>query len=261
MEKLKSEGKCLFCDKTFAKAGMSKHLKKHLELMPVDTKRLSYLLKVETPKKWGASPYFLYLWVSNKATINDVDNFLRSIWLECCGHLSSFKDVANKPRRVGMFSFFEEMELEEQDKTKELERYRADMYGEIAMNKKVSTVFYQNQVLEYEYDFGSTTKLMITVIDVIPTVNDIKITLLSRNEPPEIMCETCKKEPATNICIAHGWDEDSLFCPKCAKKHAKECDDFTDYADMPVVNSPRMGVCAYDGGKIDKERDGIFKRN
>jgi hypothetical protein len=27
---------------------------------------------------------------------------------------------------------------------------------------------------------------------------------------------------------------------------------------MPIVNSPRMGVCGYEGGTIDKERDGIY---
>jgi hypothetical protein len=49
-----------------------------------------------------------------------------------------------------------------------------------------------------------------------------------------------------------------LFCDKCAKKHAKKCEDFEDYAALPVVNSPRMGVCAYEGGCIDTERDGAF---
>jgi len=34
---------------------------------------------------------------------------------------------------------------------------------------------------------------------------------------------------------------------------------YADYAAMPVVNSPRMGVCAYEGGTIDRERDGVYK--
>ena len=49
-----------------------------------------------------------------------------------------------------------------------------------------------------------------------------------------------------------------FFCDDCAEKHTKECEDFADYAEMPVVNSPRMGECAYDGGTIDTERDGVF---
>ena len=47
-------------------------------------------------------------------------------------------------------------------------------------------------------------------------------------------------------------------CEKCAEKHAKECEDLSDCAAMSVVNSPRMGVCAYNGGSIDTERDGVF---
>lgn len=55
----------------------------------------------------------------------------------------------------------------------------------------------------------------------------------------------------------HGTGKNA-FCKKCAKQHVKTCSDFADYAAMPVVNSPRMGVCAYDGGSIDKKRDSIF---
>jgi hypothetical protein len=52
----------------------------------------------------------------------------------------------------------------------------------------------------------------------------------------------------------------SFFCEKCAAKHEDTCSDFQDYANMPVVNSPRMGVCGYEGGSIDKERDGVYKK-
>ena len=55
------------------------------------------------------------------------------------------------------------------------------------------------------------------------------------------------------------YEEYAFYCKDCQKKHAKVCPDFKDYAAMPVVNSPRMGVCGYDGGRIDKKRDGVFK--
>jgi hypothetical protein len=74
----------------------------------------------------------------------------------------------------------------------------------------------------------------------------------------EWLCDECEKEIATQICIVHTWNGDGFFCNKCAKKHAKECSDFEDYAAMPIVNSPRMGVCAYNGGRIDTERDGVL---
>ena len=39
---------------------------------------------------------------------------------------------------------------------------------------------------------------------------------------------------------------------------AENADEF-EYAGMPVVNSPRMGICGYEGGTIDTDRDGIYK--
>jgi hypothetical protein len=74
------------------------------------------------------------------------------------------------------------------------------------------------------------------------------------------MCSSCGKKPATQICTVCFYNEDAMFCDNCSKKHAKQCDDFDDYAAMPVVNSPRMGVCGYEGGDIDIERDGIIKQ-
>lgn len=82
-----------------------------------------------------------------------------------------------------------------------------------------------------------------------------EILLLSRNEPLELYCHVCKKKPAVDICVVH-YDGNNLFCEKCSKKHEGDC----EYeALFPVVNSPRMGVCGYDGGRIDVERDGVFQ--
>jgi len=130
--------------------------------------------------------------------------------------------------------------------------------GEIPTSRKVKNALYKGLVLNYEYDFGSSTELTITIVDEYPVKAEKEIVLLSRNEPLQIMCSICKKVPATQMCSICMYEEDAEFCDKCAKKHAKKCEDFADYAAMPVVNSPRMGVCAYSGGIIDVERDGVF---
>ena len=58
-ENLKSEGKCLFCGKTFAKAGINRHLATHLkEKIESGKSGQSFLIKVEPNKRWGALPYF-----------------------------------------------------------------------------------------------------------------------------------------------------------------------------------------------------------
>lgn len=132
-----------------------------------------------------------------------------------------------------------------------------DANGEIPMDRKTHGVLNKGLKLIHDYDFGSTTSLQITVVDEFPIQSDKPIVLLSRNEPLQKLCDSCKKEPATQMCSVC---DESFFCPKCAKKHAKTCDDFADYAAMPVVNSPRIGVCAYDGGTIDKERDKPYSK-
>ncbi len=250
MQKLKSEGNCVFCQKTFSMSTMTRHLNTHLEKM--DESKMnekSYHLKIERNPKYGKDSYFLNLLVSDKAKFEDIDHFLRGIWLECCGHLSSFTDVEtakNSRNRPFSFDFFNP------------KSFNAD-YGELDTTKKVSKTCYDGQKIIYEYDFGTTTSLLITVASILPIKSREKVTLLSRNEPLEIYCHSCKTAPATEICSIHIHDEsDSVFCKKCAKKHAKTCEDFADYANAKVVNSPRMGECAYEGGTIDVERDGVF---
>ena len=248
-QKLKSEGKCLFCGKTFAKAGINRHLITHLTEKN-NAEGISFLIKVETNPRWGTMPYFLSLWVDGEATLKQVDTFLRDIWLECCGHLSAFKyKLAGNPT-MNFQSLLKSLSQPPRVSTGE--------YGEIPFKYKVKEVFSQNVKLDYEYDFGSSTELEISVVDCFHFHADKKIVLLSRNEPLQIMCSVCKKLPATQIYTVCMYEEDAEFCDKCAKKHAKQCEDFDDCASMPVVNSPRMGVCGYTGGSIDTERDGVF---
>ena len=260
-QKTKSEGKCVFCQKTFAKAGINRHLQTHFKQKVIENEKgLSFLIKIEPHRDfWRGPGYFLSLWIDGGAKMNEIDYFLRDIWLECCGHLSAFRDPKAR-RNGGMWDFFEAEELLEKGKTKEYEKLMEETAGEIPKGRKAKDVFYKDFKLEYEYDFGSSTTLLLTIVAEYPIKADEKIVLLSRNEPLEIYCQTCGNEPAVELCTVEDWDSDYLFCEKCAKKHAKKCGDFADYAAMPVVNSPRMGVCGYTGGIIDKERDGIFAK-
>lgn len=248
MENLHSEGKCIFCEKTFAKAGISRHLNTHLKSKTVEQSQgKSFHIRVE------AFEMFLNLWVDGNAKLNDLDDFLRSIWLECCGHMSSFTDVkARINSRNNLFSIdkFLSSDFDNDESSP----------GEIPKKTKAKDAFYKEMVIEYDYDFGSTTQLKIKVLEEFDFKADKKVILLSRNEPLEILCNICNTEPATVICSVCLGYEEAFFCKKCAKKHAKTCEDFEDYASTSVVNSPRMGVCGYVGGDIDVERDGVFKK-
>jgi len=220
-----------------------RHVNTHLKKIAEDPKAKkggSFVVQVK------CFEFFLTLWVDGKATFGDLDQFLRHIWLECCGHMSAFID------REGRYTHPKAAEAD-------------DPFGffdsnpnEVPMNTKVEKVFCKGKKLMYEYDFGSTTMLDIEVKTDYPVAADKKIVLLSRNEPLKILCDGCQKAPAVEICGVHIYEGEGVFCAKCAKKHAKSCEDFADYAALPVVNSPRMGVCAYEGGIIDTERDGVY---
>ncbi len=240
MKALHSEGKCLFCGETFIKAGISRHLNKHLSDQSKNkTSGKSFHVRIE------AAEMFLNLWIDGKTKISELDLFLRSIWLECCGHMSAFFDPKKrKTERRSGFDFFD------------TENYTVP--GEISKKEKTANVFFKGMKLTYDYDFGSTTRLDISVIEEIPFSADKNIVLLSRNEPLEMLCHICNKKLATEICSVCAGYDDAMFCKECAKIHEKKCEDFADYAQMPVVNSPRMGVCAYEGGEIDRDRDGVY---
>ncbi|MGI8747663.1 MAG: hypothetical protein ACR2J4_04820 [Deinococcus sp.] len=68
---------------------------------------------------------------------------------------------------------------------------------------------------------------------------------MARNLPPVLACSKCTA-PAKWV---HGWDYDeqtgapTLYCGR----HGKS----TREAQLPVVNSPRIGECGYEGGSMD----------
>lgn len=213
---VESKAKCLLCNAEFSKAGMSKHLKSCL------TKQSALPEDSEKPaKKTSAKPFFhivaegleqpwywMHLKVSADAALKDLDKFLRDTWLECCGHLSAF----TSPK------------------------------GEVSMSKKLKD-FKPGTELVHEYDFGTPTVLKIRIMDQYTgTAEKKKVRILARNEAPQIPCSECGKTPAVKVCAECIWDNAGWLCKACVKKH--ECDE---EMLLPVVNSPRTGMCGYEG--------------
>ena len=96
--------------------------------------------------------------------------------------------------------------------------------------------------MDYEYDFGSTTYLEIKVVDerIGPPLSH-KIEIMARNESPLYRCHIWG-EPAVEICVICLARGQGLLCKTHAETH--ECGE---EMFLPVVNSPRVGVCAYVG--------------
>jgi len=214
-----TKGKCELCGQEYAKAGMSRHLasclKRHIaEQATPKNPRTFLLLTVTAP---GNPAYWLHLLADSDSDLGSLDNFLRNIWLECCGHLSAFSEKGT---------------------------YGLD---EIEMSMSISQALSPGNELGYEYDFGSTTELRIKSLDAYsapPTLFE-SLALLARNQPPVIPCSVCGK-PTVRVCSECIWEGTGWLCGSCAKRHAKKtgCDS---EAQLPVVNSPRTGVCAYCG--------------
>ncbi len=167
--------------------------------------------------------YWMHLEMPNTATLTDLDDFLRNQWLECCGHLSAFT--------IGAESYASMV-----DPTWGMDDQPMDKV-------KLGKVLEVGQQFEHEYDFGTTTELKLKVVAEREgmAVNGNPVQILAQNEAPEIKCEECG-ELATQVCSQCIYDGTGWLCDDCAEDH--ECGE-----DMllPVVNSPRVGMCAYSG--------------
>ncbi|MHB1713071.1 MAG: hypothetical protein ACYCV7_17065 [Acidimicrobiales bacterium] len=99
----------------------------------------------------------------------------------------------------------------------------------------------------YEYDFGTTTELAgraLALVPGSPTASPIQV--LARNEPPICRCAECGQD-ATKLCAMcnQGMGTPCWYCDACSDRH-RWSDPDGDYF-LPVVNSPRVGLCGYCG--------------
>ena len=118
----------------------------------------------------------------------------------------------------------------------------SDREGDLDMNEKLSAILSPGQKWLYEYDMGSTTELALNVVSEFEgTLKKGKVAILARNDVPKIICNQCEK-PATTICADCIYDNQGWLCDDCAGKHGCDEEMF-----LPVVNSPRTGVCGYAG--------------
>jgi Plasmid pRiA4b ORF-3-like protein len=214
-------GKCQVCDATFSKRQMVRHLAK-CAYPGVRAVAVVAQLRVDVP----GSPFWLDLDIKSHAVLRELDEFLRGVWLECCDHLSSF-NVGRTRYVATMGDAFVRPEL-----------------GECSMNTRVSAALPPaGSEFAYEYDFGSTTRLRLKVVSerLAPTRHEA-IRVLARNDAPVWNCEDCA-EAATFLCASCFYRRDAFLCEAHVEEH--QCGE---EAMLPVVNSPRMGVCGYTGG-------------
>ncbi|MFN8577477.1 MAG: hypothetical protein U0354_11520 [Candidatus Sericytochromatia bacterium] len=205
-----STGKCNFCNEEFTKRTIKNHLNKckSKEEFYKDVKETEKSILLLIQDKYSKE-YWMYVEVLETTTLSQIDKFLRDVWLECCGHMSAFYLKNN----------------------------------EIAKSKKISSFMLENLEMDYEYDFGSTTSLTIKILSISTTNGKQKIQIDAINNLPYIKCSFCE-ENAEFICPF--CYDDNTMCKKHLKKHS--CVETEGEECMAsVTNSPRMGVCGYEG--------------
>ncbi|NQU22287.1 MAG: hypothetical protein HQ567_13480 [Candidatus Nealsonbacteria bacterium] len=243
MPRAKSDGTCQFCEQTLGKAQMTRHLNAcrvraeaiGLEEKPRTARRILHL----TVEGRYAPVYWLHVETSADSRFGALDGFLREVWLECCGHLSDFRFPRPKPTRGGSLPTVASGDLWE-TLQQAFGSAETDDTGGI-MDVSLGERLKKGDAFFHEYDFGSTTELKIKVVGQrAGNMRKDQINLLARNRPPQILCD-CGK-PATVVCTECSWDDEGWLCDACARQH--DCDE---EMRLPVVNSPRTGVCGYTG--------------
>jgi hypothetical protein len=219
MTKRISKGTCALCQGEFSRASMTKHLE-------ACQRRAAEAARAAGHKPGRTMKHFHVVVEGRDLPLYwmHLDAFLRETWLECCGHMSAF-EIGGQRYVSGAGLYFEA---------------EPDEHG---LRVRLDRVFHPGLSCLYEYDFGTTTELRLKVVaEETREATGQSIQLLARNTPPSIPCGVCGK-PATSVCTVCVYEEAGWLCAECAKTHA--CGEEMLF---PVVNSPRVGMCAYGAG-------------
>ena len=167
--------------------------------------------------------YWLQLELRGRATLEDLDWYLRVIWLECCGRLSDFtiRDQRYTQVTPGLFDFGMDQQ---------------------PMDIKAERLSKTGLEIDYEYDFGSSTNLAIKVVGQrtggATTKNPVALMARNNFEPPP--CDVCGK-PALWMCLDCYYGDEEV-------ERGFACEEHDEHGGpMGFFNSPLSGVCGYDG--------------
>lgn len=225
-------GTCAFCGRQVAAAGVAKHLTScPARLAAIDkaeaSKRKSQALYHLIVRDAVDGTYWLHLEAPAATTHQEVDAYLRAIWVDCCGHMSHFVFGTTRYQELidGFFALGDQKNITSQ----------------------IGDIFRPGLKGKYEYDFGTPTELKLEVAGVREgkPLTTKPVALLARNLMPSYVCAECGA-PATNICMQCYFEIGEPGCYLCAD-HAKQ-HGCTLYGGPKLrFNSPRTGRCKYNG--------------
>jgi hypothetical protein len=214
-------GTCAYCGEIITKRGVVKHLdkcSKRRKLFPLQSEASSrpeetiWHLRVQDAYD---KDFWLDLEMVGSASLDKLDKYLRAIWLECCGHLSKFT--------IGGWGGMD-----------------------VGKARKANAIFEPGLVLRHLYDFGTTSETDIKVVGSREgkATTNIPLPCWLATGCQNVVCQECG-QPALWLCIECVYEEDKsgYLCDEHMEEHPHE-----NYGEpMPLVNSPRTGMCGYDG--------------
>lgn len=215
-------GRCLYCGAEVTRTTAPAHLRECRERKAVMKRKTNqrrpvyqaevYYLRAEATD-WPE--FWLDLEVRGEAQLQDLDDYLRAIWLECCGHMSAFT--------LGGWGT-----------------------PQLAKEGFVGDVFRHRAKIRHVYDFGTESWTTLKRISVRQgqTATLRPISLMVRNQLPKVVCLECGA-PAQWLCSECVVEADRMgfLCARHRKTHPHD-----NYgAPLKVVNSPRLGLCGYTG--------------
>ena len=207
-------------------------------------------------------PHWMELGVRADTTLLELDRFLRSVWLECCGHLSHF-DIGGVVYSVMVPRPGDDFHFQPMDEHEEKWRH---------MGKTVGSAIKPATWFEHQYDYGTITELDLRHVNEFEGLAQAlspsqpwhggKIVVIARNHPLQSFClcggpaqwrvvseDDEYDDPDDELVDREAdeflfWDGDrdddlglNTFCGECAPVDE-------DYVILP--NSPREEANCYD---------------
>lgn len=220
------KGRCYYCNKELTARTIKRHINNCPNIKKIISDEINANKKtrnqfiISMKDKYNKDTYCIYLSIDENLQLQHLDKFIRDVWVECCGHLSSFYINGT--------------------------RYDDNSNNLYQMNIKLKEILSIGDKFEYQYDFGSTTYIVLEVVDKIEVSKcHSQIEILARNDETDYPCSKCEEKAQY-----YHYRTGDFLCKTCADKLDE--DDFeyeTEELCEDYFNSPRDGVCGYVGDK------------
>lgn len=192
------QGKCYYCNKELTERTIKRHMKNCLEMKKVIEEEIKGVKEVRDQfiisikDKNNPSVYCIYISIDANLQLHHLDKLIRDIWVECCGHLSTFYI----------------------DK----EMYHDNSDGQYEMNFYLKDVLNVDKKFEYQYDFGSATNLILEVVDMITVPSKFsQIEIIARNNAE---ANGSSNSPRDGVCgYVEAKDAELAYLPKNDTKY------------------------------------------